>query len=247
MTNVLLEEVLIGAIANNLDGLRHVAVGASSPIPGAAALLARSRSNGTMRVSVLGSEDNNFFTDGGKEIFDVAGQGRMDAFFLSGAQIDGKANVNLVAVGDYAQPKARFPGSFGSGYLYFVVPRVILFRLEHTPRTLVEEVDFISAPGFSDDNVYRPGGPYKLITDRCLFDVDKERRCFRLESVHPGHTVEEIHIQTGFKFDLPDGEVPVTPVPDAASLATIRGEVAKEISEIYPAFAARVFGVGKAA
>jgi len=247
MADVLLEEVLIGAIANNLDGLRHVAVGASSPIPGAAALLARSRSNGTMRVSVLGSEDNNFFTDGGKEIFDVAGQGRMDAFFLSGAQIDGKANVNLVAVGDYAQPKARFPGSFGSGYLYFVVPRVILFRLEHTPRTLVEEVDFISAPGFSDDNVYRPGGPYKLITDRCLFDVDKERRCFRLESVHPGHTVEEIHTQTGFKFDLPDGEVPVTPVPDAASLATIRGEVAKEISEIYPAFAARVFGVGKAA
>jgi len=247
MADVLLEEVLIGAIANNLDGLRHVAVGASSPIPGAAALLARSRSNGTMRVSVLGSEDNNFFTDGGKEIFDVAGQGRMDAFFLSGAQIDGKANVNLVAVGDYAQPKARFPGSFGSGYLYFVVPRVILFRLEHTPRTLVEKVDFISAPGFSDDNVYRPGGPYKLITDRCLFDVDKERRCFRLESVHPGHTVEEIHAQTGFKFNLPDGEVPVTPVPDAASLVMIRGEVAREISEIYPAFAARVFGVGKAA
>ena len=247
MSDVQLEEVLIGAIAECLAGLRHVAVGASSPIPGAAALLARSRSNGTMRVSVLGSEDNNFFSDGGKEIFDVAGQGRMDAFFLSGAQIDGNANVNLVAVGDYAQPKARFPGSFGSGYLYFVVPRVILFRLEHTPRTLVEQVDFISAPGFSDDNVYRPGGPYKLITDRCLFHVDKERRCFRLESVHPGHTVEEIHEQTGFKFDLPEGEVPETPVPDAVSLATIRGEVAEEISEIYPAFAARVFGVGKAA
>ena len=247
MSDVQLEEVLIGAIAECLAGLRHVAVGASSPIPGAAALLARSRSNGTMRVSVLGSEDNNFFSDGGKEIFDVAGQGRMDAFFLSGAQIDGNANVNLVAVGDYARPKARFPGSFGSGYLYFVVPRVILFRLEHTPRTLVPKVDFISAPGFSDDNVYRPGGPYKLITDRCLFHVDKERRCFRLESVHPGHTVEEIHAQTGFTFDLPDGEVPVTPVPDAASLATIRGEVAEEISEIYPAFAARVFGVGKAA
>ena len=154
MKDVVLEEILIEAIAENLDGLRHVAVGASSPIPGAAALLARSRSKGRMRVSILGSEDNNFFSDGGKEIFDVAGQGRMDAFFLSGAQIDGKANVNLVSVGDYAQPKARFPGSFGSGYLYFVVPRVILFRLEHTPRTLVEKVDFISAPGFSDDNVY---------------------------------------------------------------------------------------------
>ena len=245
MEDACLEEILIESIAENLDGLRHVAVGASSPIPGAAALLARSRSNGKMRVSILGSEDNNFFSDGGKEIFDVAGQGRMDAFFLSGAQIDGKANVNLVSVGDYEQPKARFPGSFGSGYLYFVVPRVILFRLEHTPRTLVEKVDFISAPGFSDDNVYRPGGPHKLITDRCLFDVDKERKCFRLESVHPGHTVDEIYEQTGFEFDLPDGTVPETRSPSSETLEVIRGEVANEISEIYPEFAARVFGVNK--
>ena len=243
MSTVLLEEILINAIAKNLDGLRHIAVGASSPIPGAAALLARTRSNGGMRVSILGSEDNNFFSDGGKEIFDIAGQGRMDAFFLSGAQIDGKANVNLVAVGDYNQPKARFPGSFGSGYLYFVVPRVILFRLEHTPRTLVKEVDFISAPGFSDDDVYRPGGPYKLITDRCLFHVNKQKKCFELESVHPGHTVDEILEQTGFEFLLPDNEVPETETPDDATLKVIRGEVAREISEIYPSFASRVFGI----
>ena len=247
MADILLEELLIGSIASNLDGLRHVAVGASSPIPGAAALLARSRSNDSMRVSILGSEDNNFFTDGGKEIFDIAGEGRMDAFFLSGAQIDGQANINLVSVGDYRRPKARFSGSFGSGYLYYVVPRVILFRLEHTRRTLVDKVDFVSAPGFSDENVYRPGGPYKLITDRCLFEVDKTRRCFRLQSVHPGHTVNEIYEQTGFTFDMPDGDVPNTPFPDATTLATIRGPVAEEISEIYPAFAARVFGVSQAA
>ena len=29
-------------------------------------------------------------------------------------------------------PTARFPGSFGSSYLYFVVPKVILFRTEHS-------------------------------------------------------------------------------------------------------------------
>ena len=166
---------------------------------------------------------------------------------MLGAQIDGQANINLVSVGDYRRPKARFSGSFGSGYLYYVVPRVILFRLEHTRRTLVDKVDFVSAPGFSDENVYRPGGPYKLITDRCLFEVDKTRRCFRLQCVHPGHTVNEIYEQTGFTFDMPDGDVPNTPVPDATTLATIRGPVAEEISEIYPAFAARVFGVGRAA
>ena len=243
MRDILPEEVLIGAIASNLDGLRHVAVGASSPIPGAASLLARARSKGSMRISLLGSEKNNFFTDGAKEIFDVAGEGRMDAFFLSGAQIDGEANINLVSIGDYKKPKARFPGSFGSGYLYYLVPRVILFRLEHTPRTLVKKVDFISAPGFSDKNVYRPGGPFKLITDRCLFDVDKKRRCFRLQSIHPGHTLEEIYEQTGFNFDVPDGQLPNTPIPDADTLTILRGSVAEELSEIYPAFTARVFGV----
>ncbi|MBH67953.1 MAG: CoA synthetase [Rhodospirillaceae bacterium] len=243
MSKIVLEEILINAIANNLDGLKHVAVGASSPIPGAAALLARACSCGNMRVSILGSEDNNFFSDGGKEIFDIAGQGRMDAFFLSGAQIDGKANVNLVSVGEYREPKARFPGSFGSGYLYFVVPRVILFQFEHTPRTLVEEVDFISAPGFSDDNVYRPGGPYKFITNLCLFGVNKKHKCFQLESIHPGYTVEDVYEQTGFEYLLPDGVVPETTIPDNKTLETIRNQVALEISEIYPAFAARVFGV----
>jgi glutaconate CoA-transferase, subunit B len=209
-------------------------------------MLAKARSNGGLRVSVLGSERNNFFTDGGKELFDCAGQGRIDAFFLSGAQIDGKANINLVSIGDPDRPKARFPGSFGSAYLYYVVPRVILFRMEHTVRTLVDTVDFISAPGTSEPNVYRPGGPYKMITDRCLFAFDKSRARFTLESVHPGHTVEEVAEHTGFAYDVPDA-VLQTPVPDAETLALIRGPVAEQIAEVYPAFATSVFGSAKAA
>lgn len=248
MTDIKPEEILINSIAGMLEGLSHVAVGAASPIPGSAALLTGRKSGGQTRVSVLGSRKNNFFTDGAKELFDCAGQGRMDAFFLSGAQIDGGANVNLVSVGEYEQPKARFPGSFGSAYMYFVVPRVILFRWEHTRRTLVDKVDFVSAPGTSEDNVYRPGGPHALITDRCLFSFEKDRARFRLISVHPGHTVEEIHDMTGFEFDLPEsGDVPETPVPDAETLDIIRTFVAKDVAEIYPSFAAEVFGIGKAA
>ena len=76
--------------------------------------------------------------------------GRTNAFFLGGGQIDGEGNINLVSIGDYHKPKARFPGSFGSSYLYFVVPKVILFRTEHSKRTLVPKVSFISAPGGSD-------------------------------------------------------------------------------------------------
>src|SRR5580698_9570672 len=81
--------------------------------------------------------DARHVTVGARELFDCAGQGRIDVFFLSGGQIDGEGNINLVSVGDYERPKARFPGSFGSAYLYYVVPKVILFRVEHSRRTLV--------------------------------------------------------------------------------------------------------------
>lgn len=234
---------MIASIARMLSGLSHIAVGAASPIPGSAALLARELSGGSMRVSLLGRVSQPAFTDGGRELFDCAAQGRIDAFFLSGVQIDGQANINLVYIGDPDQPKARFPGSFGSAYLYYLVPRVILFRQEHTPRTLVEKVDFISAPGKSDENVYRTGGPYSLVTGRCVFKFNPEAERFTLESVHPGHTLEEIKQETGFEFDVPDGATPVTQAPSSQWLELIRGPVGNEIREIYPEFAANILGV----
>jgi glutaconate CoA-transferase, subunit B len=235
------QELLIDALAGMLAGLRHVAVGAASPIPGAAALLARARNPG-LRVSILGSERHNPFTDGGRELFDCAAQGRIDAFFLGGGQIDGGADINLIGVGGYPRSRVRWPGSFGSAYLYFLVPRVILFREEHTARVLVPKVEFVSAPGTSAAGIDRPGGPYALVTGRCVFRFDAKRRRFRLASVHPGHTTDEIARHTGFAYDVLD-EVPATPPPDAETLALIRGRIGAEIAETYPAFATRVLGV----
>jgi glutaconate CoA-transferase, subunit B len=233
-------ELLISVIADLLTGCRHVAVGASSPIPGAGALLARARAKGVFRVSVLGSQSHNFFTNGGVELFDCAAQGRIDAFFLGGGQIDGEGNLNLIGAGRYPQSDVRWPGSFGSAYLYFLVPRVILFREEHTRRVMVDKVDFISAPGRSESGVYRKGGPHALLTNLALFDYDKERRRFRLRSVHPGHSLEEILDNTGFAFDRSEF-VPETPMPDAATLALMRARIHEEIAETYPRFAAAAF------
>ena len=189
------EELLAAVVAGLIGDVRHVAVGNASPIPATAALLVRARGKGKPYVSLLGSPRHTFFTDGGRELFDCAGQGRIDVFFLSGGEIDGEGNVNLVSIGDYDKPTARFSGSFGSSYLYFVVPKVILFRTEHSKRTLVPKVSFISAPGGSNDNVYRTGGPIALITNRCLFAFDQKRRRFRIESIHPGHTLAEVYPQ----------------------------------------------------
>jgi glutaconate CoA-transferase subunit B len=231
-------ELLITTIARLLNGCRHVAVGASSPIPGSGALLARSQSAGAMRVSVLGSRKNNFFTNGGVELFDLAAEGRIDAFFLGGGQIDGHGNINLVGTGDYPRSEVRWPGSFGSAYLYYLVPRVILFREEHTRRVMVRQVDFVSAPGTSED-MHRPGGPFAMLTGRCLFHFDRDNRRFKLVSVHPGHSVEEILDNTGFDFECP-AEIPDTPIPDAELLAAVRGQIREEIAETYPRFASQL-------
>jgi glutaconate CoA-transferase subunit B len=236
------EELLADVICRLIGDVRHVAVGAQSPIPATAALLARERGHGKPYVTLLGSREHTFFTDGSRELFDCAGQGRVDVFFLSGGQIDGAGSINLVSVGDYAHPKARFPGSFGSAYLYYVVPKVILFRVEHSRRTLVQKVDFVSAPGGSADNVFRPGGPIALVTNRCLFAFDRARARFRLASVHPGHTVQEVIDNTGFDFDRP-AEAPTTPAPSADTLRLLRSVVAPMLAEVYPQFAERVFGI----
>lgn len=233
-------ERLIVTIAGLLQGVRHVAVGASSPIPAAASMLLRAREkaagNAPVRISILGSVKHNFFTNGSVELFDCAAQGRIDAFFLGGGQIDGQGNINLVGVGEYPQSKVRWPGSFGSSFLYFQVPRVILFREEHSPRVLVEKVDFISAPGTSAPNVERHGGPHALLTSRALFHFDKEKACFVLKSIHPGQTLDDIREATGFAFDVAD-DLGATPDPDTQTLKLLRGEVLEELAETYPQFA----------
>ncbi|MGE5164454.1 MAG: CoA-transferase [Sphingobacteriales bacterium] len=238
------EELLADVIARLIGDVRHVAVGNASPIPATAALLARERGRGRPYVSLLQSRKHNFFTDGARELFDCAGQGRIDVFFLSGGQIDGDGNVNLVSIGDYQHPNVRFPGSFGSAYLYYVVPKVILFRTEHSRRTLVPKVDFVSAPGANDANVYRPGGPVALVTNRCLFTFGDGH--FALASVHPGHKLEEVVENTAFDFDKP-ASVPVTPAPSPETLKLLREVVAPQLAEVYPQFAAQVFGIGQAA
>jgi glutaconate CoA-transferase, subunit B len=233
-------ETMIAAILPLLMGLPHIAVGASSPVPGSAALLARALSGGRTRVSLLGSARHNPFTDGAKELFDCAAQGRIDAFFLSGGQIDGAANINLVGLGGHDRPKVRFSGCFGSAYLYHIVPRVILFREEHSPRTLVEAVDFVSAAGGSPDGDFRPGGPYALVTGLCVFRFDRTKQRFRLASTHPGVTAADVRAATGFDYDAAD-VTPETAMLPAASLEALRGAVARQISETYPEFARSVW------
>jgi glutaconate CoA-transferase subunit B len=126
--------------------------------------------------------------------------------------------------------------AIGAAYLYYIIPRVILFREEHTPRIFVDQVDFVSAPGTSDESVYRTGGPAALLTGKCLFRFDQARPGFVLDSVHPGHDLASVKQATGFAFAHSDRPAQ-TPLPDTATLALLRSRVMDELSETYPEFA----------
>ena len=228
------QELLASVIARLLGDAGHVAVGAASPIPATACTLLRLK-HGRPRMSLLQKRAGNPFSEGSRELFDLAGQGRIDVFFLGGAQIDGEANINLVQAGG-----SRFPGSFGSAFMYFAARRTILFREEHSERVLVPKVEFISAPGWSPPEVERRGGPQALVTGKAVFVWQKDRRRFRLESVHPGQSAADVRKSTGFDYDA-DAAVPQTPGPTAEELEMMRGPVAKIIAKDYPEFARRVW------
>jgi len=220
------EELLACVIARLVQGSRHAAIGASSPIPASGCFLRRASDPG-FRVSLQQRRAANPFTEGSRELFDLAGQGRIDTFFLGGAQIDGTAAINLVRA-----EGRRFPGSFGSAFMYPMVPGTILFREEHSRRTLVPKVEFVSARGT----------PRALLTGKALFSWQKDKKKFLLQSFHPGEDAKSIAAATGFDYDI-SPEVGETPAPTAEELALLRGPVAKQVAPDYPEFARRVWGL----
>jgi glutaconate CoA-transferase, subunit B len=220
------EELLACVIARLVGDASHAAIGAASPIPACGIFLLQQKMP-SLRVSLLAKRRGNPFSEGSRELFDLAGQGRIDVFFLGGAQIDGEASINLVSA-----EGRRFPGSFGSAFMYPVVPRTILFREEHSKRVLVPKVEFVSARG----------DPLALLTGKALFSWQKERRRFRLESFHPGSSVEDVRESTGFDYDV-SARVQETPIPSEDDLRTLRGDVARKMAGDYPDFAKRVWGI----
>jgi glutaconate CoA-transferase subunit B len=92
---------------------------------------------------------------------------------------------------------------------------------------LVPRVEFVSASG----------NPAALVTGRALFAWQKDRRRFRLESVHDG---ADVRSETGFAYDAT--QTPArTPPPSFEDLALLRGPVAQEMVADYPDFARRVW------
>lgn len=211
---------MAAVISRRLRDGERVGVGVNSPIPTAGVLLARATHAPHLQLRLPTSDEGEAFL-GSKEFFDMAQRGKIDVFFLSGVQIDRRARINMHVLGDYDRPRRRFAGAFGSAVLYPIIPRVILFRTEHSPRTLVEAVDFVTAAGTPDC----------LVTPKAVMAFREGE--LELASFSPGESVESVRAATGWKLRAVAGAGP-TPAPTAAELAALRGPVRACLAEVYP-------------
>ncbi len=230
------EELMVVVISREVRDLEIVGVGAASPIPAAACILAEQLHAPRVSIIIVGSKEYYPFPAGSSELHFLAQRGELDLFFLSGIQIDRHGNINLHVIGDYESPSLRLPGAYGSAMLYYMAHRVILFRTEHTRRTFVKKVDFITGAGITPESVHREGGPTMVVTPKAVLAWNREAGEWMLEAVHPGTSVEDVKNQTGFDIRV-SPSFRITSPPIKQELHLLRTVVREKLGSIYPMFA----------
>lgn len=153
-----------------------------------------------------------------------------DFAILSALQIDRFGNINTVVLGDHAKPKLRGPGTVGIAALTGLSKRFYVVLTRHDKSVFVPKVDFLCGPGYLDGGNSREerglprGGPKLIVTPLGVFDFAPGTRAMRIQSLHPGVSLEQVRDATG--FDLAgEGTPSVTPIPTAAELETLRERV----------------------
>ena len=153
--------------------------------------------------------------------------GRIDIGFLGAAQIDRYANINTTVIGsDYDHPKVRLPGAGGAPEIASFC-REVLVIARQTPRSFVEQVDFVTSFGYGDGPGSRERlnlsgrGPVMVITDLGILRPDPDTCELTLTDLHPGVSIAQVREATGWELAVA-GDVVTTPPPTAAELEVLR-------------------------
>ena len=156
--------------------------------------------------------------------------GRVDVGFLGAAQVDRFANLNSTVIGDYGNPKVRLPGAGGAPEIASLAKETLII-IKHSPRTLVERVDFITSAGYLDggdarEKVGLKGGPAALITDLGVLVPEDDTRELVVANLYPGVTKDQIQQATGWEIRFMD-TVTETEPPSESELMALRDLLAR--------------------
>jgi glutaconate CoA-transferase, subunit B len=154
-------------------------------------------------------------------------QGNVDLGFIGGAEVDRFGNLNTSYVGDPARPAVKLPGS-GGGADIAILSRRWVTLMTHERRRLVDRVSYVTSPGYGDGmpgwrkrNGLLGGGPVAIITTLCVLRFPEGGGEAFLDTVHPGHTVDEVLANTGWNLSV-SPHVRETSAPSAAEITAIR-------------------------
>ncbi|HEX6511434.1 MAG TPA: CoA-transferase, partial [Chloroflexota bacterium] len=157
----------------------------------------------------------------GYDLFELSENGRLDAMFYGGVQIDRHGNLNLTRVGGF-----RGPGLANISFAV-VAKRIYLYSMAHTRRTFVDKVEYLTAPGHLDggDSRARQGirteGPVFCITPLTALEFTAATRELSVRSLHHGISAEQVIENTGFALPQPP-PWPETPPPSREELEALR-------------------------
>ena len=84
-----------------------------------------------------------------EDFYDLCARGGIDIAFLGAAQIDGAGRANVSAIGSWQSPQVRLPGGGGAAVMMPTARRAVVWQTSHSPRGLVERVDFATSAGAS--------------------------------------------------------------------------------------------------
>jgi glutaconate CoA-transferase, subunit B len=143
------------------------------------------------------------------------GPGRVQVAFLGAAQVDRHANLNSTVIGDYAHPRTRLPGAGGAPEIATGCEEVVVIA-PHSPRTLVERLDFLTTTG---------GRTTAVITDLGVLEPGAGGE-LTLTQVHPGTSADEIRAQTGWELRVAAG-LRTTEAPTAEELEALEELLAR--------------------
>jgi glutaconate CoA-transferase subunit B len=129
-----------------------------------------------------------------EDFYDLCARGRMDLTFLGAAQLDGSGCANNSCIGEWDHPKVRLPGGGGGAVMLPTARRACTWRTEHSRRTLVQKLDFVTSWG----------GMHGVVTPIAVF-VKRDNR-LALQSWHPESSLDEVRERTGFEFDATGAE-----------------------------------------
>jgi glutaconate CoA-transferase subunit B len=142
------------------------------------------------------------------EAFAILGHRRLRTIsFLGAAQIDAYGNINSTCLGDYHQPKVRFPGSGGACDAMSQAHAVILFMQQERKR-FVEKLDYQTSPGWltggdsREKAGFQRGGPMAVVTNLGVLRFDNETKRMYLDECFPGVTPREVADNTAFSLDI---------------------------------------------